>query len=215
MRLIILASLLLSAPLEALARDHGQRREPDSITAIVVHTVGGPACIANTVQFRPIPKREDDTQFWQGLLKAARNAEAHYVIGRSGTSAQVMAPTEIAYHTVGINDVSVGIELVHRGDGTEPFEEPQIAKLIELIKDVRERFPKISLSNVVTHSDIDQRTCACDGKPYHRRQDPGGNFPIQRVIDAIRIPGDGDYGQSSLPRLTGPAPASACTTYGK
>jgi N-acetyl-anhydromuramyl-L-alanine amidase AmpD len=209
----ILASLVAIAPPGVQARDHGAKREPDSITALVVHTVGGPACIANTVQFRAIPKRDDDTQFWQKLLKTARNAEAHYVIGRNGTAAPVMPPTEIAYHTVGINDVSIGIELVHRGDGTEPFEEPQIVKLIEMIKEIRQQFPKISLSNIVTHSDIDQRTCSCSGKPYNRRQDPGANFPMQRVIDAVRLPSDGEYGPSSLPRLTGPAPARACANY--
>jgi hypothetical protein len=208
------AALVAIAPLGASAREHGAKREPDGITALVVHTVGGPACVFNTVQFRPISKRDDDTQIWQRFLKGKRNAEAHYVIGRNGTVAPVMPPTEIAYHTVGINGVSIGIELVHRGDGTEPFEEPQITKLIELIKEIRQQFPKISLSNIVAHSDIDQRTCACGGKPYHRRQDPGANFPMQRVIDAVRLPGDGEYGPSSLPRLTGPAPARACASYG-
>jgi hypothetical protein len=205
--------LVAIAPFDASGRDHGAKRGPESVTALVVHTVGGPACIANTVQFRPIPKRDDDTQFWQRFLKTARNADAHYVIGRNGTVAQVMAPTEIAYHTVGVNDVSIGIELVHRGDGMEPFEEPQVVKLIEQIKEIRQQFPKISLSNIVTHSDIDQRTCSCGGKPYHRRQDPGANFPMQRVIDAVRLPSDGEYGPSSLPRLTGPAPARACANY--
>ena len=163
----------------------------------------------STVQFRPIAMRDDDAQFWQKVLKTARN-EAHYVIGRNGTAAQVMPPTDIAYHTVGINDVSIGIELVHRGDGIEPFEEPQIVELIELIREIRRQFPKILLSNIVAHSDIDQRTCSCGGKPYNRRQDPGANFPMQHVIDAVRVPSDGDYGPSSLPRLTGPAPARAC-----
>jgi N-acetyl-anhydromuramyl-L-alanine amidase AmpD len=209
MRLIILASLVAIVSLNALARDHGEKRDTGSITALVIHTVGGPACIADTVQFRPIPKRDDDAQFWQKILKTARN-EAHYVIGRNGTAAQVMPPTDIAYHTAGINDVSIGIELVHRGDGIEPFEEPQIVKLIELIKEIRRQFPKISISNIVMHSDIDQRTCPCGGKLYRRRQDPGANFPMQRVIDAVRLPSDGDYGPSSLPRLTGPAPARAC-----
>jgi hypothetical protein len=212
-RLIILAALVALVPVGAPARDRGATREPDSITALVVHTVGGPACIANTVQFRPIRKREDDTQFWQRFLKRARNAEAHYVIGRNGTVASVMPPTEIAYHTVGSNDFSIGIELVHRGDGTEPFEEPQIVKLIELIKEIRQQFPKIALSNIVTHADIDQRTCACDGKPYPRRQDPGANFPMQRVIEAVRRASDGEYVPSALPRLTGPAPPRACANY--
>jgi hypothetical protein len=113
MRLIILASLVAIVSLGALARDHGEKRGTGSITALVVHTVGGPACIASTVQFRPIAKRDDDAQFWQKILKTARN-EAHYVIGRNGTAAQVMPPTDIAYHTAGINDVSIGMELVHR-----------------------------------------------------------------------------------------------------
>ena len=207
---LIILAFLLAVPVEALARDHGEKRGAGSITAIVVHTVGGPACIANTVQFMPIRKRDDDAQFWQRLLKTATRAEAHYVIGRNGTSAQIMSPTEIAHHTVGINDVSIGIELVHRGDGMEPFEEPQIAKLIELIKEIRQQFPKIALNNIVTHSDIDQRTCVCGGEPYHRRQDPGANFPMQRVIKAVQLPSDGEHEPNSLPRLTGPAPASAC-----
>jgi N-acetyl-anhydromuramyl-L-alanine amidase AmpD len=158
---------------------------------------------------QPIGKRDDDAQFWRKILKTARN-EAHYVIGRNGTAAQVMPPTEIAYHAAGINDVSIGIELVHRGDGIEPFEEAQIVKLIELIREIRRQYPEITISNIVMHSDIDQRTCSCGGKPYHRRQDPGANFPMQRVIDAVRVPSDGDYGLSSLPRLTGPASARAC-----
>lgn len=207
------AALVAIAAPGALAREHGAKRDPGSITALVIHTVGGPACIANTVRFRPIPNRDDDAQFWQKFLKRAPNADAHYVIGRSGTAAPVMPPTEIAYHTVGINDVSIGIELVHRGDGNEPFEEPQITKLIALIEEMRRQFPRISLSNIVTHSDIDQRTCSCDGKPYRRRQDPGANFPMQRVIDAVRLPSDGEYGPSSLPRLTGPAPTRACANY--
>jgi N-acetyl-anhydromuramyl-L-alanine amidase AmpD len=209
-RLTLLAGLLAASTLDAFARDHGEKRHPDSITALVVHTVGGPACIANTVQFRPILERDDDAQVWRKILEKAPNADAHYIIGRNGIALQVMLPTEIAYHTVGINGVSIGIELVHRGDGIEPFDETQIAKLIELIREIRQQFPNISISNIVGHNDIDQRTCLCGGKPYHRRQDPGVNFPMQRVIDAVRAPGDGAYGLSSLPRLTGPAPTRSC-----
>jgi N-acetyl-anhydromuramyl-L-alanine amidase AmpD len=212
-RLIILASLLATIPLNVLARDHGQERDPATITALVIHTVGGPACIANVVQFKPVPKRDDDVQFWQKLLRTAPSAEAHYVIGRNGAERQVMSPMEIAFHTVGINDVSIGIELVHRGDGTEPFEEPQILKLIELIKEMRRQFPKISVSNIVAHGDIDQRTCSCGGKSYRRRQDPGANFPMEQVIGGVRVPSDGEYGSTLLPRLTGPAPARSCASY--
>jgi N-acetylmuramoyl-L-alanine amidase len=212
-RLAILAWLLAASPLDAFARDHGEKRQSDSIAAVIVHTVGGPACNAGTVQFRPIPVRDDDAQVWRQILQKAPN-DAHYVIGRNGIALPVLLPTEIAYHTVGINGVSIGIELVHRGDGIEPFEEAQITRLIELIRELRQQFPGIAITNIVGHSDIDQRTCVCGGKPYRRRQDPGVNFPMQRVIDAVRMPGDGEYSRSFLPRLAGPAPARSCANVG-
>jgi N-acetyl-anhydromuramyl-L-alanine amidase AmpD len=151
--------------------------------------------------------------FWQKILKADPSAEAHYVIGRTGIKAQVMPLTQIANHTVGINPISIGIELVHRGDGKEPFEEPQILTLIETIKEVRRHYPKISLANIVEHSDIDERTCSCGGKVYRRRQDPGANFPMQRVINEVRLPNDVEVGASTLPHLEGPAPKEACAVY--
>ena len=207
------ASLLIAVPLNAFARDHGKPRDPNTIIAIVIHSVGGPACIANTVQFRLIPKRSDDAEFWQNILKSAPSAEAHYVIGRAEIRAQVMPVMEIANHTVGINPVSIGIELVNRGDGNEPFEESQILTLIETIKEIRRQFPKIPLANIVAHSEIDQRTCSCGGVTYRRRQDPGANFPMQRVINEVRVPEDVEVGASTLPRLLGSAPKAACATY--
>jgi hypothetical protein len=212
-RLAMAASILAALASEAFARDHGKPRDPNTIIAIVIHSVGGPACIANAVQFRPIPKRSGDAEFWQRILTAAPSAEAHYIIGRAGTKAQVMPVTEIANHTVGINPVSIGIELVHRGDGIEPFEEPQILTLIETIKEMRRQFPKILLANIVAHSEIDQRTCPCGGVTYRRRQDPGANFPMQRVINAVRVPDDADVGASTLPHLLGSAPKADCASY--
>jgi N-acetyl-anhydromuramyl-L-alanine amidase AmpD len=203
--------MVAALPREAFARDHGKPRDPSTIIAIVVHSVGGPACIADIVHVRPIPKRNDDAEFWQRILKAAPSAEAHYVIGRTGSKAQVMPVTEIANHTVGINAISIG--LVHRGDGKEPFEEPQIQTLIDIIKEIRRQFPKISLANIVQHSDIDQRTCPCGGTTYRRRQDPGANFPMQRVSDEVRLPKDEEVGITTLPRLEGSAPKKACAVY--
>jgi N-acetyl-anhydromuramyl-L-alanine amidase AmpD len=205
-------SLLLALalqPQDGLARDRGRSRDPSTIVAIVLHSVGGPACVRDRIEFRPIPIRADDAEFWQKLLKAAPSADAHFVIGRAGHIAQVMPATEIANHAVGVNPVSVGIELVHRGDGLEPFEEPQIAKLIETIKELRRQYPGIKIENIVRHSDIDQRTCSCGGVTYRRRQDPGANFPMERVIAEVRL-ADEKGGATTLPRLSGQAPAAAC-----
>jgi N-acetyl-anhydromuramyl-L-alanine amidase AmpD len=197
---------------QTFARDHGNIRDPNTITAIVIHTVGGPACIANTVRFRPIPARDDDAEFWQRALRAAPSADAHIVIGRTGNRADVIPITQIANHTYGANTASIGIELVHRGDGEEPFSESQILKLIEVIKEIRQQYRVIPIENIVAHSEIDQRTCSCGAAIYHRRQDPGANFPMDRVLKEVRLPTDEKSHPSSRPRFTGAAPKSACVT---
>jgi N-acetylmuramoyl-L-alanine amidase len=204
--------VLLAQSQGAAARHHGRHRDAKTITAIVIHSIGGPACIAHKVQYRPIRFREDDAEFWRRILAAAPSADAHYVIGRTGQLAEVMPTTEIAYHTVGVNDVSIGIELVNRGDGQDPYPEAQIIRLIDLIKTLRQRYPAIPIENIVTHGDIDQRTCLCAHKTYRRRVDPGVNFPIQRVLKEVRQPGDVGQHPTSLPHLVGPAPARACST---
>jgi N-acetylmuramoyl-L-alanine amidase len=201
---------MISTGAQTFARDHGKIRDPNTITAIVIHTVGGPACISNAVRFRPIPYRDDDAQFWQRVLKAAPRADAHIVIGRNGKRADVLPITQVANHTYGANTTSIGIELVHRGDGAEAFSEPQIVKLIEVIKQIRQQYPLIRLENIVAHSDIDQRTCPCNGVIYRRRQDPGANFPMDRVLKDVQLPSDEDGRSSSLPPFTGAAPRSAC-----
>jgi N-acetyl-anhydromuramyl-L-alanine amidase AmpD len=198
--------------IQTLARDHGNIRDPNTIRAIVIHTVGGPACISNAVRFRPIPERDDDAEFWRRAMRSAPSADAHIVIGRTGNKADVIPITQIANHTYGANATSIGIELVHRGDGNEPFRESQILKLIEVIKELRHRHRLISIENIVTHSDIDERTCSCGGAIYRRRQDPGANFPMDRMLKEVRLPTDEKSRPSSLPRFTGAAPKSACVT---
>jgi len=213
-RLVAAAALfatVLSRP-DAFAREHGATRDPSGIAAIVIHTIGGPACIADKVQYRPIPRRDDDAEFWRRVLRSTPSADAHYVIGRTGTKAVVLPMTQTANHTVGINPVSIGIELVHRGDGVEPFEESQITALIDLVKDIRRQYPTILLENIVAHSEIDQRTCTCAGVTYSRRQDPGVNFPMERLVREVRVATDTTNSASSLPRLSGVAPKAACVT---
>jgi N-acetyl-anhydromuramyl-L-alanine amidase AmpD len=124
----------------------------------------------------------------------------------------VLPITQIANHTPGINPISIGIEMLHRGDGIEPFEESQIIAFIDLAREIRRQYPAIPIENVVTHSEIDQRTCPCAGIRYRRRQDPGANFPMERVIRELRIATGVAKSASSLPRLTGPAPKTACVT---
>ena len=55
LRLVLAACLLGTVP-AAHARSHGTPRDPGSIRAIVIHAVGGPACVAGQLRFRqPFP----------------------------------------------------------------------------------------------------------------------------------------------------------------
>jgi N-acetylmuramoyl-L-alanine amidase len=101
--LLLLASVT-AVTATADAREHGKSRDAASIVAIVIHTVGGPACKAAKVEYQPIEFRKDDADFWRRIMQRAPY-EAHFVIGRGGDIANIMPITEIANHTLGINPV--------------------------------------------------------------------------------------------------------------
>jgi N-acetyl-anhydromuramyl-L-alanine amidase AmpD len=164
------------------------------------------------VLFRPISNRDDDADFWQQALLRAPTADAHFVIGRSGSIRPVIPPKEIANHALGVNDVTIGIEMVNRGDSAEPFPAEQIKSLIGLIRDLRGEFPGITIENIVRHSDVDQRICECGQATYNRRQDPGSNFPFEEVLQSVKESRD-EPKRTTLPRLTGPAPQASCAGH--
>ena len=69
-----------------------------------------------------------------------------------------------------LNDTSIGIELVTNSSG-QAFEADQIRVLIGLCKDILRRYPSISPTRVLAHSDIAPT----------RKQDPGHLFPWQQL----------------------------------
>jgi N-acetylmuramoyl-L-alanine amidase len=71
-----------------------------------------------------------------------------------------------------LNDCSVGIEIVNPGHefGYRPFPDEQIAALIPLVADIKERHG-VTRGNIVGHSDIAPA----------RKQDPGELFPWGRL----------------------------------
>lgn len=78
----------------------------------------------------------------------------------------------------GLNDISIGIEIVNTGvqkdvkgkQQWDPYNEAQIVALIPLIQDIMQRY-SIPPENIIGHSDI---------APL-RKQDPGKAFPWQRL----------------------------------
>ena len=97
---------------------------------------------------------------------------AHYTIDRDGTVACHVAEEDRAWHAgqsrmkdgrEGVNDFSIGIELVNLNDGTDPFPHAQIQAMRSLVKAIASRHP---IRHIVTHYE-----CA---EPPGRKSDPAG-----------------------------------------
>ena len=114
------------------------------------------------------------------LCDPQARVSCHYLIHEDGQILRMVPEEKRAWHagrsywrgTSGINDVSIGIELVNPGHefGYRAFPEEQIEALIPLMADIKERYG-ITRGNIVGHSDVAPR----------RKQDPGELFPWHRL----------------------------------
>lgn len=83
------------------------------------------------------------TRSWQQTLRAFqsknRTASTHYEIEKDGTIYQYLDPaTQTAWHCVGRNFESIGIDLTHMTG--EPFDEAQIRALVLLLRHLSAQF---------------------------------------------------------------------------
>jgi N-acetylmuramoyl-L-alanine amidase len=101
---------------------------------------------------------------------------AHYVIGRDGQTFHMLSDYLRAWHggaarwgnVTDINSVSIGIELDN--DGTEPFQEAQLASLLKVLGSLKKTY-NIPAANFIGHGDIAPT----------RKNDPSVLFPWQRL----------------------------------
>jgi N-acetylmuramoyl-L-alanine amidase len=127
---------------------------------------------------------------YTGMIDAAsaidrlRDPEAkvscHYLVAEDGQILRMVPEEKRAWHAgrsywrgmTALNGCSIGIEIVNPGHefGYRPFPDEQIAALIPLVADIKERY-SITRGNVVGHSDIAPA----------RKQDPGELFPWSRL----------------------------------
>lgn len=113
------------------------------------------------------------------LTDPQREVSAHYLIGRDGKVMQLVDERSRAWHAGAsrwggmsdLNSASIGIELDNTG--AEPFPEPQIAALVDLMAGLSERH-RIPGANVLAHGDIAPT----------RKVDPSGFFPWRRLAQA-------------------------------
>lgn len=114
------------------------------------------------------------------LCDPKAKVSAHYLLHEDGAVVRLVRESDRAWHAGvshwrglnGLNDVSVGIEIVNPGHefGYRAFPEPQIRALIPLVAAIRERHD-VPRANVVGHSDI----------APSRKEDPGELFPWDRL----------------------------------
>jgi N-acetylmuramoyl-L-alanine amidase len=129
------------------------------------------------------------------LTAPASGVSAHYLIGRDGRLFQLVDERMRAWHAgesswggnADLNSASIGIELDN--DGLEPYAEAQVATLLSLLAELRERY-QIPRANFLGHGDIAPR----------RKADPSRYFPWRRLAaqgfglwcEAPAAPGSGD-----------------------
>ncbi len=177
--------------IDRLADDYahgGDDRRPDEVDLIVIHSIGGPTCRDGAVVFTPAA---GTAVFWRDWFLRQGGKSIHYVIGREGDIAQQRPELRTAGHVsfggimAEVNRRSIGIELVNRGDGIDPFPEGQIAALTALVAEIAARYG-LPPEALVTHAALDDRMQAdCGGEPLRRNLDPGPLFPLDEVRAAI------------------------------
>jgi N-acetylmuramoyl-L-alanine amidase len=85
---------------------------------------------------------------------------AHFVVDRDGTVYQLVALNVMCRHTVGLNDVAIGIEHVGTSDAEVLHDAAQIRSSLLLTRWLMVRF-RISLASVIGHNES-------LSSPYHK-----------------------------------------------
>lgn len=109
---------------------------------------------------------------------------AHYVVDEAGQVYALVAEEHRAWHAGAsswegegdVNARSIGIEIVNGGHdfGLPEFPDAQIAALIPLLREIFGRWPALSATRVVAHSDI----------APERKMDPGEKFPWKKLAQS-------------------------------
>ena len=151
------------------------------VHAIIIHTISGPLCVDGHVVYSGAP---GDTARWKKFFDRDPVLGIHYIVDRTGNVASSTPENRTANHAQGNNVGTIGIELVHTGDGREEFRDAQIDALVNLIKSIRTRYD-IAIENIKSHAEVDKRTFRCGGLIEKARLDPGANFPWSKLRAAL------------------------------
>jgi N-acetylmuramoyl-L-alanine amidase/AmpD protein len=121
----------------------------------------------------------------QIFLNPTSGVSAHFVVGKDGQVIQMVPVEKRAWHAgaselegrTSVNDFSIGIEMVNRNDGLDPYPEAQIQAVAGIIRFVRSRYP-IPDSRIVSHEKV--------ARPIGRKSDPR-NFDFPYLLSLLSV----------------------------
>lgn len=124
----------------------------------------------------------DGTLAW--LTNPESKVSAHYLVGKNGKVVQLVKDEKKAWHAgvsewngvKNCNDYSIGIELVNKNNGIDPYPPEQIQALAILIHGLQFNHPSISPERIVGHYQI----------APGRKTDPGILFPWVKLGMLLR-----------------------------
>jgi len=182
--LIGLALTALAVPVsDAEARRTGNIRT-QVIDMVVIHSTGGPTCDTRTG--KPIWVGAGTLEENMRQIEADPKLGIHYMIDRDGTLRASAPEDEVVHHVFHYSGRSIGIELINDGDGRDPFTDAQLASLVKLLRDIKQR-RGITRDGIKRHSDLDHALLSCD-RTQRRKVDPGAAFPYESILDRVFQP---------------------------
>lgn len=115
----------------------------------------------------------------------ALNVSSQYLIDRDGRIYELLPPTRIARHCIGLNHLSIGIENV--GDGKKyPITDAQIASNIALVRYLKEKYPITHLIGHHEHNEFRLHPYFRELDPkYHTSKPDPGDFVMRRIREAV------------------------------
>ena len=113
----------------------------------------------------------------------ASKVSAHFVVSKDGQVIQMVPIERRAWHAgvsqlagvSNVNDYSIGIEMVNRNDGLDPYPEAQYQAVAEIIRLLRTRLV-IPDNRIISHAEI--------ALPAGRKSDPAG-FDFRKLRDML------------------------------
>ena len=179
---LVLAALTVPAG-DAEARHTGKVRT-QVIDMVVIHSTGGPTCDAGIGE--PIWVGAGTLEENMRRIEADLKLGIHYMIDRDGALRASVPEDEMVHHVFHYSGRSIGIELINDGDGLDTFSDAQLASLVKLLRDIKQR-RGITRDGIKRHSDLDHALLSCDRK-QRRKVDPGAAFPYESILDRVFQP---------------------------